>query len=124
MQPVPETTEEVCTEEVQTSGEGAEETSANETRGPDEEESAEITKNETEVAIEVESEAESTSEIETEGSIGAGEADPFAVLDPSARFTEEDLAAIDFSSRRLLIAADPAVIIDPEHVLSSYAAFT
>ena len=32
MQPVPETTEEVCTEEVQTSGEGAEETSANETR--------------------------------------------------------------------------------------------
>lgn len=121
MQPVPETTEEVCTEEVQTSGEGAEETSANETRGPDEEESAEITKNETEVAIEVESEAESTSEIETEGSIGAGEADLFAVLDPSARFTEEDLAAIDFSSRRLLIAADPAVIIDPEHVLSSYA---
>ena len=121
MQPMPETTEEVCTEEVQTSGEGAEETSANETRGPDEEESAEITKNETEVAIEVESEAESTSEIETEGSIGAGEADPFAVLDPSARFTEEDLAAIDFSSRRLLMAADPAVIIDPEHVLSSYA---
>ena len=121
MQPVPETTEEVCTEEVQTSGEGAEETSANETRGPDEEESAEITKNETEVAIEVESEAESTSEIETEGSIGAGEADPFAVLDPSARFIEEDLAAIDFSSRRLLMAADPAVIIDPEHVLSSYA---
>lgn len=121
MQPVPETTEEVCTEEVQISREGAEETSANETRGSDEEESAEITKNETEVAIEVESEAESTSEIETEGSIGAGEADPFAVLDPSARFTEEDLAAIDFSSRRLLIAADPAVIIDPEHVLSSYA---
>ena len=68
-----------------------------------------------------ESEAESTSEIETEGSTEVEKADPFAALDPSAGFTEEALAAIDFSSKRLLIAADPAVIIDPEHVLSSYA---
>ena len=117
MQPVPETTEEVCTEEVQTSGEGAEETSANETRGPDDEETAETAQIETEV----ETMAESTSEIETEGSTEVEKADPFAALDPSAGFTEEALAAIDFSSKRLLIAADPAVIIDPEHVLSSYA---
>ena len=121
MQPVPETTEEVCTEEVQTSGEGAEETSANETRGPDDEETAETAQIETEVETMAESEAESTSEIETEGSTEVEKADPFAALDPSAGFTEEALAAIDFSSKRLLIAADPAVIIDPEHVLSSYA---
>ena len=121
MQPVPETTEEVCTEEVQTSGEGAEETSANETRGPDDEETAETAQIETEVETMAESEAESTSEIETEGSTEVEKADPFAALDPSAGFTEEALAAIDFSSKRLLIAADPDVIIDPEHVLSSYA---
>ena len=121
MQPVPETTEEVCTEEVQTSGEGAEETSANETRGPDDEETAETAQIETEVETMAESEAEFTSEIETEGSTEVEKADPFAALDPSAGFTEETLAAIDFSSKRLLIAADPAVIIDPEHVLSSYA---
>ncbi len=121
MQPVPETTAEaVCTEEVQTSGEGAEETSANETRGPDEEEAAETTMIETEVETEAESEAESTSEIETDGSTEAEKADPFAALDPSTGFTEEALAAIDFSSKRLLVAADPAVIIDPEHVLSVY----
>lgn len=121
MQPVPETTEEVCTEEVQTSGESAEETSANETRGPDDEETAETAQIETEVETMAESEAEFTSEIETEGSTEVEKADPFAALDPSAGFTEEALAAIDFSSKRLLIAADPAVIIDPEHVLSSYA---
>ena len=121
MQLVPETTEEVCTEEVQTSGEGAEETSANETRGPDDEETAETAQIETEVETMAESEAESTSEIETEGSTEVEKADPFAALDPSAGFTEEALAAIDFSSKRLLIAADPDVIIDPEHVLSSYA---
>ena len=121
MQSVPETTAEaVCTEEVQTSGEDAEETSANETRGPDEEEAAETTMIETEVETEAESEAESTSEIETDGSTEAEKADPFAALDPSTGFTEEALAAIDFSSKRLLVAADPAVIIDPEHVLSVY----
>ncbi|MFQ9165312.1 MAG: VaFE repeat-containing surface-anchored protein [Lachnospiraceae bacterium] len=58
MQPVPETTEEVCTEEVQTSGEGAEETSANETRGPDETQ-------ENETTTESESETEEVTEIET-----------------------------------------------------------
>ena len=121
MQSVPETTAEaVCTEEVQTSGESAEETSANETRGPDEEEAAETAMIETEVETEAESEAESTSEIETDGSTEAEKADPFAALDPSTGFTEEALAAIDFSSKRLLVAADPAVIIDPEHVLSVY----
>ena len=105
--------------EVDPSGEDTEESKANETRGPDEE-TAETTQIETEVETEAESEAESTSEIETEGSTEAEKADPFAALDPSAGFTEEDLAAIDFSSKRLLIAADPAVIIDPEHVLSVY----
>ena len=106
--------------EVDPSGEDTEESDANETRGPDEE-AAETTQIETEVATEVESEAESTSEIETEGSTEVEKADPFAALDPSTGFTEEALAAIDFSSKRLLVAADPAVIIDPEHVLSSYA---
>lgn len=59
MQPVPETTEEaVCTEEVQTSGESAEETSANETRGPDETQ-------ENETTAESESETEEVTETET-----------------------------------------------------------
>ena len=59
MQPVPETTEEaVCTEEVQTSGEDAEETSANETRGPDETQ-------ENETTAESESETEEVTETET-----------------------------------------------------------
>lgn len=58
MQLVPETTEEVCTEEVQTSGEGAEETSANETRGPDE-----TLENKT--TAESESETEEVTETET-----------------------------------------------------------
>lgn len=47
--------------------------------------------------------------------------DPFASLDLSTGFTEEQLGAIEFSSKRLLVAADASVIIDPEHVLSSYA---
>ena len=56
---VPETTEEaVCTEEVQTSGESAEETSANETRGPDETQ-------ENETTTESESETEKVTETET-----------------------------------------------------------
>ena len=59
MQPVPETTEEaVCTEEVQTSGESVEETSANETRGPDE-----TLENKT--TAESESETEEVTETET-----------------------------------------------------------
>ena len=66
MQPVPETTEEaVCTEEVQTSGESAEETSANETRGPDETQENETTaefENETEEVTETEMVEETSSE--------------------------------------------------------------
>lgn len=65
MQLVPETTEEVCTEEVQTSGEGAEETSANETRGPDETQENETTaefENETEEVTETEMVEETSSE--------------------------------------------------------------
>lgn len=59
MQSVPETTAEaVCTEEVQTSGEYAEETSANETRGPDETQ-------ENETTAESESETEEVTETET-----------------------------------------------------------
>ena len=124
---VESTAEVICEEEetslpaeVDPSGEDTKESDANETRGPDEE-AAETTQIETEVATEAESEAESTIEIETEGSTEVEKADPFAALDPSTGFTEEALAAIDFSSKRLLVAADPAVIIDPEHVLSSYA---
>ena len=63
---VPETTEEaVCTEEVQTSGESAEETSANETRGPDETQENETTaefENETEEVTETEMVEETSSE--------------------------------------------------------------
>ena len=65
MQPVPETTEEVCTEEVQTSGESAEETSANETRGPDETQENKTTaefENETEEVTETEMVEETSSE--------------------------------------------------------------
>lgn len=65
MQLVPETTEEVCIEEVQTSGEGAEETSANETRGPDETQENETTaefENETEKVTETEIVEETSSE--------------------------------------------------------------
>ena len=65
MQPVPETTEEVCTEEVQTSGESAEETSANETRGPDETQENKTTaefENETEEVTETETVEETSSE--------------------------------------------------------------
>ena len=65
MQPVPETTEEVCTEEVQTSGEGAEETSANETRAPDETQENKTTaefENETEEVTETEMVEETSSE--------------------------------------------------------------
>ena len=65
MQPVPETTEEVCTEEVQTSGESAEETSANETRGPDETQENKTTaefENETEDVTETEMVEETSSE--------------------------------------------------------------
>ena len=65
MQPMPETTEEVCTEEVQTSGEGAEETSANETRGPDETQENKTTaefENETEEVTETEMVEETSSE--------------------------------------------------------------
>lgn len=65
MQLVPETTEEVCTEEVQTSGEGAEETSANETRGPDETQENKTTaefENETEEVTETEMVEETSSE--------------------------------------------------------------
>lgn len=66
MQPVPETTEEaVCTEEVQTSGESAEETSANETRGPDETQENETTaesESETEEVTETEMVEETSSE--------------------------------------------------------------
>ena len=97
-------------EKVQSSGEYAEEPSANETRGPNE--AKETSENETE--IETEPETEIASETETERN-------PFESLDPASGFSESDLAGIDFSSKRLLVAADTTVILDPEHVLSSYA---
>lgn len=78
----------------------------------------EKTSAEVETEIEVETESESESETETEEST---QADPFASLDPTSGLTEEQLGVIDFSSKRLLVAADESVIIDPEHVLSDYA---
>ena len=122
---VAETTAEVTYEEEKTtlssevdpSGEDIEESKANETRGPDEtiETTTQVAEEETdtEAETEVETESETTEE--------STQADPFASLDPTSGLTEEQLGAIDFSSRRLLIAADSSVIIDEEHVLSSYA---
>ena len=90
------------------------------------EETVEVTtENETEketVEVTTENETEEeTVEVTTENETEEPKEELFTKLDPSTGFTEEALAAIDFSSKRLLIAADPAVIIDPEHVLSSYA---
>ena len=89
------------------------------------EETAEAaTKNETEketVEVTTENETEEeTVEVTTENETEEPKEELFTKLDPSTGFTEEDLAAIDFSSRRLLIAADSSVIIDEEHVLSVY----
>lgn len=100
-------TESSATEEEQSSGESAEATSANETRGPDESEETSETESETETESEIESEAET-------------KANPFESLDPTSGFSESDLAEIDFSSKRLLVATDANVILDPEHILSSY----
>ena len=104
--------------EVDPSGENTEESEANETRGPDEtietttQAAEEKTSAEVETEIEVETESESESETETEESTQA---------DPTSGLTEEQLGVIDFSSKRLLVAADESVSIDPEHVLSDYA---
>ena len=120
---VAETTAEVTYEEKKTtlsaevdpSGENTEESEANETRGPDEtiETATQAAEEETSAEVETESESETTEE--------STQADPFASLDPTSGLTEEQLGAIDFSSKRLLVAADESVIIDPEHVLSDYA---
>lgn len=85
MQLVPETTEEaVCTEEVQTSGESAEETSANETRGPDETQEDKTT-------AESESETEEVIEIETVEEISSEE----PTIDLSAATREDILSYIE-----------------------------
>lgn len=85
MQLVPETTEEaVCTEEVQTSGEGAEETSANETRGPDETQ-------ENETTAESESETEEVTETETVEETSSEE----PTIDLSAATREDILSYIE-----------------------------
>ena len=120
---VAETTAEVTYEEEKTtlssevdpSGEDIEESKANETRGPDEtiETTTQAAEEETSAEVETESESETTEE--------STQADPFASLDPTSGLTEEQLGVIDFSSKRLLVAADESVIIDPEHVLSDYA---
>ena len=124
---VAETTAEVTYEEKKTtlsaevdpSGENTEESEANETRGPDEtiETATQAAEEETSAEVETEVETESESETTEEST----QADPFASLDPASGVTEEQLGAIDFSSKRLLVAADESVIIDPEHVLSDYA---
>ena len=85
MQLVPETTEEaVCTEEVQTSGESAEETSANETRGPDETQ-------ENETTAESESETEEVTETETAEETSSEE----PTIDLSAATKEDILSYIE-----------------------------
>ena len=124
---VAETTAEVIYEEKKTtlsaevdpSGENTEESEANETRGPDEtiETATQAAEEETSAEVETEVETESESETTEEST----QVDPFASLDPTSGVTEEQLGAIDFSSKRLLVAADESVIIDPEHVLSDYA---
>ena len=82
---VPETTEEaVCTEEVQTSGESAEETSANETRGPDETQ-------ENETTAESESETEEVTETETVEETSSEE----PTIDLSAATKEDILSYIE-----------------------------
>ena len=48
------------------------------------------------------------------------EEERFASLDPDSILSEAELNKIDFSSKRLLVAADTDVILDPEHVLSEY----
>ncbi len=124
---VAETTAEVTYEEKKTtlsaevdpSGENTEESEANETRGPDETIETATQAAEEETGAEVETEVETESESETTEE--STQADPFASLDPTSGVTEEQLGAIDFSSKRLLVAADESVIIDPEHVLSDYA---
>ena len=124
---VAETTAEVIYEEKKTtlsaevdpSGENTEESEANETRGSDEtiETATQAAEEETSAEVETEVETESESETTEEST----QVDPFASLDPTSGVTEEQLGAIDFSSKRLLVAADESVIIDPEHVLSDYA---
>ena len=74
----------------------------------------ETTENEIETAMETETKNEVETELETRVS-------PFECLDLSSGLSESELAEIDFSSKRLFVAAKEAVIIDPEHVLSSYA---
>lgn len=71
---------------------------------------------ETETEIETEPKTEIETQIETEASTAFLES-----LDLSSGLLESDLSIIDFSSKRLLVAADEAVITDPEHVLSDYA---
>ena len=44
----------------------------------------------------------------------------FASIDPDSVLSDAELSKIDFSSKRLLVAADADVILDPEHVLSEY----
>lgn len=100
---VAETTAEVTYEEEKTtfssevdpSGEDIEESKANETRGPDEtiETTTQAAEEETSAEVETESESETTEE--------STQADPFASLDPTSGLTEEQLGAIDFSSKRL-----------------------
>ena len=103
--------------EVDPSGENTEESEANETRGPDETTETTTQAAEEETNTEVETEVETESETTEEST----QADPFASLDPTSGLTEDQLGAIDFSSKRLLVAIDESAIIDPEHVLSSYA---
>ena len=123
-----ETTEEQTKEDtVGTTAEAVtkEETAEAATKNETEKETVEVTtENETEketVEVTTENETEEESvEVTTENETEEPKEELFTKLDPSTGFTEEDLAAIDFSSRRLLIAADSSVIIDEEHVLSVY----
>ena len=123
-----ETTAEAVTKEtVGTAAEAVtkEETAEAATKNETEKETIEVTtENETEeetVEVTTEDETEEeTVEATTENETEEPKEELFTKLDPSTGFTEEDLAAIDFSSRRLLIATDSSVIIDEEHVLSVY----
>lgn len=74
---------------------------------------------EMELQTEIESETLeiADSEVETNSTPQVGY---FMSLDPSSGLSKEDLAGIDFSSKRLIMAIDNSYIIDPEDILSTY----
>ena len=105
---VTEAETELATKESETEESSNEENMTEETSFEDESnlEESEVESNTTEEGSE-----ETSEELDVED---------FMSLDPSSSLSESDLAGIDFSSKRLLIAADESVIVDPEDILAGY----